>query len=210
MSVPIVLVLDHEPTSALIVRTAFGAEIDVFTARNTAEAEACLRQQDVSVFICRDDLPGETGIMFLARFQSAPAWQRRVFLSPALDSELAVFLINEANIFRYLPLPEMPERLPTIVDQTLRESARIRDLFNAETENERLRRELAAPVPSARRAAEISLSWIRATPRLVFVATVTFAGVLAGGALTLFLLYLLKSLLGIDLIPGAHLSDALP
>ena len=207
-TLPIILVVDHEGTSTKILYENLRGRAQVLGVTDTQEAELALRRSEAAVVVCRDDLPNETGIMFLTRYRDNALWQRRILLCPPLDSDLALFLINETNIFRCVPLPAEPAILVQTVESALAESERIHRLLLAETENERLRSELQRSANPSR--LDVSKNWIRSMPRIAGVILVTFAGVFVLGVIVLLSLYLLKSLLGIDLIPGAHLSDAMP
>ena len=209
MSLPVVLIVDHESEARDILEAGFNAKARVLRADSIVEAEELLQAHTVSVLICRDDLPGETGIMFLARYNGVHPWERRILLCPELDSELAVFLINEAQVFRCVTFPLEPAILIQSVEVALQESQRIQVLFNLGNENEQLRQRLTTATNPGFKATQVSQSWVRAFPRMVVIILLTFAGVLVLGTVTLLLLYVLKSLLGIDLIPGGHLKEVL-
>ena len=145
--------------------------------------------------------------MFLTRFESGPFWQRRILLCPQANTELTLFLINQTPIFRCLAQPLEPAILVQAVEVALHESRRIHRLLAAEAENTTLKQELSARTSSGTKPIG---EWFKTLPRLVGVVVFSFAGIFVLGVITLLALYLLKTLLGIDLIPGAHLSDALP
>ncbi|MEZ5413289.1 MAG: hypothetical protein R3F03_03135 [Opitutaceae bacterium] len=205
---PHILVVDYEGTATRILQKELLNVAQVTGVTNTRDAEQNLRHHDIDVLVCRDDLPGETGIMFFTRLRDKSLWQRRILICPPLDSELALFLINETNIFRCITLPPEPAILVQTVEAALVEAKRIRHLVSAERENERLRTVLQE---TTRRSPQgLTLQWVRSLPRLAGLALLTFGSIFALGVATLLALYLLKTLLGIDLFPGAHLSDAVP
>ena len=209
MNLPLVLIIDHERTAFDALVEPFADQARILHAGTIAEAEEFLQAHSIRVLICRDDLPAETGIMFLARHREIPPWQRRILLCPELNSDLAVFMINEAQVFRCVTLPLEPALLVQSVEVALNESAHIEKLFCAEEENRKLREQLSQPPYPLSSAQRFSKNWVRALPRMVVVILLTFVGILVLGSGTLLLLYFLKTILGIDLIPGAHLSDAL-
>lgn len=205
-ALPLIVVVDHEGVSTRILLDSLRQRARIVGVTTIPEAELTLRHEPASVLVCRDDLPGETGIMFLTRYRDIALWQRRILLCPPIDSELALFLINETNLFRCVQMPPEPALLVQIVEAALHESERIKSLLQNEIEIDRLRRHVAAkPIDPA----QLTVSWLKAVPRLATIVLFTFTGIFALGVVTLLLLYLLKSVLGIDLIPGAHLSDAL-
>jgi DNA-binding NtrC family response regulator len=206
MKPPCILVLDHEQLATEILETVFGRRIRIVGAQTVAAAELVLASEQVAVLVCRDDMPNESGLMFLSRHHDAPPWQRCILLCPPLDIELARHLINKTDIFRCVELPLNPAQLNQMVGEALEKSLQLMDLVDAQVENTQLRQRLRS---RRRHAQDVSASWIRALPRLVMLATFTFIGVALLGAATLLILYLLKSVLGIDLFANAHLSDAL-
>jgi DNA-binding NtrC family response regulator len=207
MSLPAILVIDSAPATAQVLSDAFAHQAHVTRVQSTTQAEHLLATEEVSVIVCRDDLPGETGIMFYSRHQKGPLWQRRILLCPQDHSELTVFLINDTGVFRCIAQPIEPSTLVQAVEVALHDSQRIHQLVAAAKENVALKRKLADAQPTLARQMVASM---QALPRLATVVVLSFAGIFLLGAATLIGLYLLKSLLGIDLIPGAHLSDAWP
>lgn len=204
MSRPTVLVIDPEDNTAAVLRAAFDLQIEVLRAQSVPQAEHLMTTVEPAVIICRDDLPQETGIMFFSRYQNGPLWQRRILICPDPESELALFLINETQIFRCLHRPLDQTVLVQSVETALHEARRIRQLLTAEGENLQLRQQL----DTARSTPSFPLGpWWQTLPRFALIVLLSFAGIFALGVITLLALYLLKSLLGIDLIPGAHLSD---
>lgn len=207
MSLPTILVIDPAAATAEVLDEAFAHQAHVVRAQSSTQAEHVLESEPVSVIVCRDDLPGETGIMFYSRYQKGPLWQRRILLCPPDHSELTVFLINDTGVFRCIAQPIEPSTLVQAVEVALHDSRRIQRLVAAEEENTQLKRQLAAATPTL--SQQIAMGF-QALPRLAIVVVLSFGGIFLLGVITLLALYLLKSLLGIDLIPGAHLSDALP
>lgn len=197
---PVVLVLSPDPHLAAQLTSCFGRRVDVCAATNTTEAEKLLQNRTVDVLVCRDELPGETGLMFLARHVGETPWQRRILICAPLDSALVMHVINEARVFRCLMEPYTFKELLHQVEITLGEAEKARALFTAAAESDRLR---AAPG----RPALIVENWLRMLPKMVFLTAVCCGGVFLAGVATLFGLYLLKSILGIDLIPEVHLAD---
>lgn len=207
MSRPSILLIDPAAAAAEVLTEAFTHQATILRAQSIAQAEAVLSNHPVAVIVCRDDLPGETGIMFYSRRDRSPLWQRRILLCPQPNTDLTIFLINDTGIFRCLAEPIKPAHLVQAVEVALEESQRIQQLMAAEAENAVLKRELAATRPPLTGQMK---NWCQALPRLMTVVLFSFAGIFILGVITLLALYLFKSLLGIDLIPGAHLSDALP
>jgi predicted alpha/beta hydrolase len=66
---------------------------------------------------------------------------------------------------------------------------------------------MSSPPYLVRRAEEIIRSWTNSLPRLFVLALLTLVVVVGTAIVVFVVLYLLKSVLGIDLIPGTHLRD---
>jgi DNA-binding NarL/FixJ family response regulator len=180
----------------------------VTVTHDPGEAEALLRRQDVHVLVCEDELAaGETGLMFLARLKPAFPWLQSVLACGPLEPELLVCLINDANVFRVLPRDASPEAVRQLLRAALAEAAEVRRLLQAAAENEQLKREMRSLPYLVRRTEQLIRGWTDSLPRLFALAMLTFGVILATAVVTFVVLYLLKSVLGIDLIPGAHLRD---
>lgn len=204
---PVILVVATDPGERTACASILADLGDVIPVALAAEAENILRSRDVHVLVCEDELAGETGLMFLARINRQHPWMRRLMLCGPLDSELLVALINDAAVFRVITRPFAPADLRQQVTTALHEAARLRRLAFAEIENTRLKTEMSRPPYLARRAQMIVHNWTAALPRLMTLFLLTAAGLVAAAVATFLLIYLLKSVFGIDLIPGAHLKD---
>jgi DNA-binding NtrC family response regulator len=110
-----VLLLENDPA----VRDAIAAVLPAQWARacvsSPKEAEMFLDGHNVKVLVCSDDLPDETGIMFLARTKDRWPKVRRVLLAPSLDGELFFHAMREVSLFDYLSKPVVPEELVAVV-----------------------------------------------------------------------------------------------
>lgn len=205
---PHILLLAPDGPARRALARALAALAPLTVTDDPVEAEALLRRQDVHVLVCEDELAaGETGLMFMARLNPDFPWLQRVLVCGPLEPELLVCLINEANVFRVLPREAAPEAVRELLGAALAEAAEVRRLLRAAEENERLKREMRSLPYLVRRTEQLIRSWTDSLPRLLGLAILTFAVILATAVVTFVVLYLLKSVLGIDLIPGAHLRD---
>lgn len=157
-------------------------------------AEQILDRDVVKVLLCSDDLPGETGLMFLARTKARWPKLRRILLAPDLDGELFFHAMREVSLFDYLTKPAVPAELTTAL-------ARARAQFEAA---ERLVKTVPDPLlPTMPPAAKDSAPW----PREGALVVAAFAAGCAITLLALALLYLVKTQAGFDLFPLFHLKD---
>lgn len=167
-------------------------------AENTAEAEALLRQDSYALLVIEDELPVETGLMFLARINAQHPWLRRILVCDQPDSSLLMFLINEANVFRCATKPIDPVAFRAMATSALADHERLRQLADSAAEGER-RRDRTAIAPLRH--------WLVALPRFFLISLLAMGWIFGLGVTVLIALYLLKTLLGIDLIEGLHLID---
>ncbi len=204
---PIIVVVDHQGTSTRELKEHLAKRANIVAVTTVVEAELAMIRKPADVLICRDDLPHETGLMFLTRYRESLPWQKRILLCPTIDGDLAMTLINETHLFRCLAFPIEPGLLVQAVEAALHDAAHVKDLFASRDENRQLRQQLA----DARQAKPTTfLAGLRALPRVLTLAVLTCGAIFALGIITLLALYLAKSVLGIDLFPDAHLRDALP
>ena len=142
------------------------------------------------LFFCADNLPGETGLMFLARTEQGWPGMKRVLMAPDLDGELFFYAMREVKIFSYLNKPVDRGELIRTIHHALR------------VEN----RDAEPPGDEKRAAATVMPHWLR----MLLVGTAIFLGSATVIVILLCLfggLYEAKSLAGIDIFPDWHLGD---
>lgn len=203
---PVLVVVTDDALRAQVLELLAPMAVSVVAA-STAEAEIMLRQESYGVLILTDDQPAETGIMFLARINDHHPWLRRILICGDLDSDLLLFLINEANVFRCITRPIDPAAFQIMITRALTDHLQARRLAQASADHDLLRAELAGPGPRLRRLTTALRHWIAALPRLGMISLLTAAWLFGLGLVVLLALYGLKTILGIDLIEGAHLRD---
>ncbi len=193
MPLPRVVVLTASPDLVRQVENWLAARATVFSAVNTDEADEYLAKAPAEVLVCHDNLPGEPGLMFLARHTNDTPWTRRILICSPLEPGLFLHVINEARVFRCAIEPYSPSDLRRQIETALDEAVASRGVFDAARRGDR---------PS-----RLIMAWTRALPRLAMLAAVTWTGILLVGTLTLILLYTLKVFFGIDIFADGHLSD---
>ena len=187
-----ILILEPDEAATAAIASALPARISREFSRSIAEAEELLNRAEVRLFLCADDLPGETGLMFLARTEQSWPGTKRVLMAPDLDGELFFHAMREVRIFSYLNKPvERGELIRTVHHAFLDPSGGPEEI-----------REEGGGARS-----EMS-SWLRV---LVIGTAVAFGGlvVLAVLLASFGALYEAKSLAGIDIFPDWHLADLL-
>jgi len=163
---------------------------------STLEAEAILDARPARVVVCADDLPGETGLMFLARTKDRWPHLRRILLAPPQDAELFFLAMGEVTLFDFLT---KPDGLPGLAPAVLRAKAQYE--AGLRREHSAVATEAAPPPADAPQAVARPISRD---------AIVLVTGVLAGCLVTLLCitaLYFIKSAAGVDIFPFLHFGD---
>lgn len=198
-----VLALEADPAAQIAMTAIVPTQLHMMTVDSTESAEEILNARRVKVLLCADDLPGETGLMFLARTRDRWPTVQRVLMAPNLDADLLVHAMREVSVFHYLPKPLDPDTAFHVIEYALRQHGLIEDLL-------RTRRKLDAVQVTNALLASRSLRVDRVVaslPRAILWIVVSLLVALSLGLVILSLLYFLKSLLGVDFMSQNHLSD---
>lgn len=185
-----ILILEPDADAAAAIAAGLPARITRVFFQSIGEAEEFLARAEARLFLCADDLPGETGLMFLARTEQNWPGMKRVLMAPDLDGELFFHAMREVKIFSYLNKPvERGELIRTVHHAVL-------DRGGGDGES-----------PGVRRAGPTEIApWLR----MLLVGTAIVLGGAVVLAVLLFVfsaLYEAKSLAGIDVFPDWHLVD---
>ena len=108
---PTVLVVDDEVRLLQTVKRVLNSEFEVLTASSAADAEAILEQENVTVILCDQKMPGQTGVEFLKMVRERWPDPVRMILSGYSDAEDIIAGVNDAGIFQYITKPWEPEEL---------------------------------------------------------------------------------------------------
>ena len=152
--VPTVLVVDDEVRSQDAIRRTLDEEFTVLTASDADEARRQLERQPVSVILCDQRMPGETGVTFLKEVRERWPDTVRIVISGYTDSEDIIAGINDAGIYQYLLKPWIPDHLLS----TVRDAAEAQML---QRDMNRLDLELRTSTPVLRRRAATKLERAR-------------------------------------------------
>jgi CBS domain-containing protein/CheY-like chemotaxis protein len=110
-------------TLAGLIQNQFKPEYRVLTAASgedgLTQTQACSKDDDViALFLADQQMPGMSGMTFLAEAGKLYPQARKALLSDFADSETAIRSINEIGIDRYFVQPLAPEEVlyPAITD----------------------------------------------------------------------------------------------
>ena len=108
---PTVLVIDDEVRLQQTVKRVLNSEFEVLTASSADEAETVLEQENITVILCDQKMPGRTGVEFLKMARERWPDPVRMILSGYSDSEDIIAGVNDAGIYQYITKPWGPEDL---------------------------------------------------------------------------------------------------
>ncbi|MDM8569358.1 response regulator, partial [Thiotrichales bacterium HSG1] len=100
-----ILLVDDSFDTCATIHHLFGDKYSVFCASSMAEALVILEQQDIAVLITETNVNGEETTILIHVLKETYPLTVVVILTTQADAHLVVRLINEGQIFRYLPKP---------------------------------------------------------------------------------------------------------
>jgi len=201
------LVVEASVETRQQLRDLLSEDLLIAECESAAQAQDFLGNNQARLLIMADDLPDLPGLMFLAETRDLWPGMQRILMCADLDADLLVHAMKEGGILHYLTKPLDVGASTKVVDYCLQQSAlldrlgRTQKLLDLATVRSRDR------VQESHAGATIFTSALwRISFWLIFFLTLCFVLVLTGLATV----YLLKSSLGFDFIPDAHLQDFLP
>ncbi|MBB4843761.1 two-component system response regulator HupR/HoxA [Paucibacter oligotrophus] len=153
-SLTTVLVVDDEVRSQDAMRRTLDEDFIVLTAGSAAEARSLLEQQEVSVILCDQRMPGLSGVVFLKEVRERWPDTVRIVISGYTDTEDLISGINEAGIYQYILKPWIPDHLLATVRNAVEAQGLQRD-------TNRLHLELRSSTPVLRERAASNLAQAR-------------------------------------------------
>ncbi|MBI5483771.1 MAG: response regulator, partial [Deltaproteobacteria bacterium] len=112
---PVLLVVDDEPEITASLSDLFRYDYQVVTAACADEAQAVLKQQDVSVIVADQRMPGKTGAELMRESRVTSPETVRILLTAYADIEAVIQAVNEGEIYYYLKKPWHNDELKTVI-----------------------------------------------------------------------------------------------
>ena len=140
------LVVDDEVRSQDAIRRTLDEDFIVVAASSADEARILLERHDISVILCDQRMPGQTGVVFLKEVRERWPDTVRIVISGYTDSEDIIAGVNDAGIYQYILKPWVPDHLL----ETVRNAAEAQTL---QREMNRLDLELRTSTPVLRQRA---------------------------------------------------------
>ena len=129
------LIVDDEKEILRSLRLTFIEDHEVFTASSGTEALVILEQQDISLIMTDQRMPGMTGVELLRRVIEIKPHIMRIILTGYTDTTALVEAINQGHIYQYITKPWDRHDLRLVVRRAL-------EAYEIILENQRLLKEL--------------------------------------------------------------------
>jgi DNA-binding NtrC family response regulator len=206
-----VLVIDDDQATVDYIKQTLAAAYNVLHADSAESAYPFLASGEIAVMICSEYLQGENGLIFMARTNKEFPNVQPVLMSEGITEDLLAFAINDIGVLKYLkkPLSEKP-----LIDAA--SGARTHYLKALATDA--LHSDYKAIIEETQSLPYMARRVKEATP--VILANIGTSATAASGTLLLIFtliailgvavtlgVYSFKSILGIDLFSGSHITD---
>ena len=113
-----ILYVDDEFNNLLGFKANFRLDYKIFTASNTAEAEAILAgNPNIRIIFCDQRMPDELGVDFLSRIKITYPRPIRILLTAYADMSVVIEAINKGNIFKFVRKPWMDEEIISSIEE---------------------------------------------------------------------------------------------
>lgn len=147
-----ILVVDDEPANLRLLNRVLGENYETFVAQSGTEAIDILKQQDVSLIITDQRMPGMSGVQVLEASLSLRPNAIKILLTGYTDIQALIDAINSGCIYKYIQKPWDAEDLKLTVKRAL-------ESFDLRRHNEKLIVELQGALTQLE---DISIGTIKA------------------------------------------------
>jgi putative two-component system response regulator len=147
-----ILIVDDEAPNLRLLKRVLGDGYEVLSAASGSEAIAVLSEQDVSLIISDQRMPGMTGVQLLERSLELRPMAIKILLTGYTDVQALIDAINTGKVYKYISKPWDAEELRLTVKRAL-------ETFELKENNEQLLVDLKAALAELE---ELSMGTIRA------------------------------------------------
>lgn len=208
-----ILVVDDDPGVDSVIAVALGHECRILHASGVDNALRLLQQHTVSVMLCNEYLEEINGLVFMASIRRKHPLLQLILMSDGAGEDLLAFAINDVGVLKYLKKPLVDEQLRQAIaaaDQHYQKAVEIEGL---KAQHQKIIREmhgLSYRTRRFRRTARLVSSHSRDFLLASTTAIVALQGLFLGlGLVVLGMLYVTKSMFGINILEDMHLQDLL-
>ncbi len=114
-----ILLFDHDTETLNTVREAVGSDYRVLHCTTLEQAMLILSSESVAVLICELEIPGQDTATLIKTMKRENPSLMTMVLTYLKDTRRVVELINQAQVFRYLPKPARAGLLRKSIDSSL-------------------------------------------------------------------------------------------
>lgn len=174
----------------------------VVVAQNTEEARHVLKANAIDVVVCDQVMEGEDGVSFLSDLREQYPALQRILVTGFSSEDLVLKGINEAHLLYYLKKPCLPSDLLSTVKTAFIVCAQEKEKMQNDAVQHVCRR-WASGLQALGHSGSV------AALKLAIISILSLFAVSLTGVVLFAILYLLKWMLGIDLIPSLHIENIL-
>lgn len=132
-----ILVIDDEPANLRLLKRVLGSEYDTFCANSGNEGLEFLKQEQFSLIITDQRMPGMSGVEVLQQSLNLAPSAVRILLTGYTDIQALIDAINTGQVYKYIQKPWDAEDLRLTVRRAL-------EAWDLKNRNEELVSELQA------------------------------------------------------------------
>ncbi|UII32485.1 hybrid sensor histidine kinase/response regulator [Fulvivirga ulvae] len=115
---PKILYVDDEQNNLIVFRSSFRRHYDIYTATSASEGLKIIEENDISIIITDQRMPGMTGIEFLKNLPE-DLLAIRMILTGFSDVSAIIEAINSGKVYRYITKPWNKDELKVTIDNAL-------------------------------------------------------------------------------------------
>ena len=206
-----ILVVDTDQQTIAYINDNLSSDYSLLHSDNTEDAQLILEKNEVAIMMCSEYLPGENGLLFMARMNRKADHTQPILMSEGISEDLLAFAINEIGVLKYLKKPLSKQALFDAISGA-------REHYLTAVCNDMLQTNYNAMVKESQSLPYMARRIKVATP-IILNNICTSATAASGTIILMFLLiiflsitatvglYMFKSILGINLFTDSHLTD---
>ncbi|ELR70489.1 two-component response regulator [Fulvivirga imtechensis AK7] len=115
---PKILYVDDEENNLIVFKSSFRRFYEIYTASSAADGLKIIQENDISVIITDQRMPGMTGIEFLKQLPE-DLLAIRMILTGFSDVSAIIEAINSGKVYRYITKPWDKDELKMTIDNAL-------------------------------------------------------------------------------------------
>ena len=193
-----VLVLDDEQSCVNLAKSVLEQEFKIVTALSLKEARVLLtHENNIDIILCDHELGDGLGLDFLCELEKNHSHTVKILLTGLMNESLFSKSINECSLFRYIAKPYLPNELL----ESVRLAAIKCDVDEQEEDINDLKKKAHQRYLKNKKFNELEKAQSSFFKALLKGTGQWLTVVFIGAIFVIFLIYILKSVLGIDFLP---------